>query len=75
MENKPDLDKGISSTTVMTTPRFNYQDILSTVINADIQEYDRGPLICLDESREALRQTPAIYGVNHEFGPMDHWSA
>jgi len=34
----------------MTTPRFNYQDILSTVINADIREYDRGPLICLDES-------------------------
>lgn len=34
---------------MMATPRLYYQDILRTVINADIREYDRGPHICRDE--------------------------
>ena len=49
MENKWDLDKKLSAIRMMARPRFNYHDILRTVINADIRESDTGPHICLDE--------------------------
>ena len=49
MEHKRNLDKKISAMKMMARPRFNYHDILRTVINADIREHDTGPHICLDE--------------------------